>query len=206
MKYIALIGFFLSTLVSFSQNTTELLTRQIVKIEKTTTEKAWLELAKEFEKIAKDAPKDWYAQYYTSYAYIALANASEKDKDAWCDKAETYLNNAFAIEKASSENYVLKAYLLSARIQVNPMMRGASMGKASKKQLDLAQKANPDNPRYYYVRGMGIYNTPAIFGGGKKKAKPYLEKALVKYKEYKASSALSPDWGKTETKKLLSTY
>lgn len=202
---ITIIFLFLFSIL-YSQNTTQALTEQMVKLEQTTTEKAWLELAKQFEKIAEASPKNWYAQYYTSYAYIQLANAANKTKDAWCDKAEIYLNAAFKLDAAHSENYVLKAYLLSARIQVNPMLRGASMGKVSKKQLDMAQKADSNNPRYYYVRGMGIYNTPAIFGGGKKKAKPYLEKALVKYKEYKAVSALSPVWGEMETKKLLSTY
>lgn len=184
----------------------ESLTKSVRKIDRTTTANGWKQLSSDFESIAKKAPDNWYAQYYAAYSLIELAITSGKDIDPTCDRAEKYLEKAEKISNNHSENHVLRAYLLSARIKESPMMRGAKMGKESKKHLEAAMKANPDNPRYYFVRGMGMYYTPVVFGGGKKKAKPLLDKALAKYNSYKSKSDLDPTWGKDKTKALLTEY
>lgn len=164
-------------------------------------------MAGELERVALAHPEDWHAQYYTAYAYVALANQSaKKDIDNLCDRAQEFLDNALKIRPQEAENHVLKAYLLSARMNVNAMFRGASMGRESKVELDKALQLNPNNPRAHYVRAMGIYFTPAAFGGGKKKAKPHLELSLQKYGSFSAQSSLDPSWGLNEVKKLLATY
>jgi len=165
------------------------------------------QLANELERIALAHPQDWHAQYYASLAYIELANLSAKREiDNLCDRADEYLKKAQLIRPNESENYVLKAYLLSARINVNAMFRGASMGRESKEQLDLALRHNPNNPRAHYVRAMGIYYTPAAFGGGKKKAKAHLDASLKAYRENTPANTLDPSWGRNEVEKLLVTY
>lgn len=194
----------LFSLQSLAQN--NLLSQNIALIEKANTAEQWKSLALNFEKTAKAEPNNWYANYYTALAYIEIANASEKNIDELCDKADIYLNKAIQLEKNNAENYILKAYLLSAKIQENPMLRGMKYGKESKKQLDIALKLDSKNPRYYYIRGRGIYNTPSMFGGGTKKAKPYLEKAMEYYKTQKTNSNLAPSWGRKQTRQLLNTY
>lgn len=165
------------------------------------------QMANELERIALAHPQDWHAQYYAALAYIELANqAPKKEIDNLCDRADEYLKKAQLIRPNESENYVLKAYLLSARINVNAMFRGASMGRESKEQLDLALRQNPANPRAHYVRAMGIYYTPAAFGGGKKKAKAHLDASLKAYRENPPATALDPDWGRQEVEKLLRNY
>lgn len=165
------------------------------------------QLANELERIALAHPKDWHTQYYAAYTYIELANHSaKKEIDNLCDRADEFLKKAMLVRPDESENYVLKAYLLSARINVNAMFRGASMGRESKEQLDLALRRNPNNPRAHYVRAMGIYYTPAAFGGGKKKAKAHLDASLTAYRQYPAVSILDPDWGRQALEKLLATY
>lgn len=165
------------------------------------------QIANELERIAMAYPRDWHAQYYTAYTYVELANVSaKKEIDQLCDRADEFLKNAMRIRPDHAENYVLKAYLLSARINVNAMFRGASMGRESKQQLDLALSRDPENPRAHYVRAMGIYFTPAAFGGGKKKAKAHLDHSLKAYKAHPAASPLDPDWGMKAVEELLTTY
>ena len=43
--------------------------------------------------------------------------------------------------------------------------------------LEKAKELNPDNPRIYLQRGISKFYTPKMFGGGKKAAAPYFEKA-----------------------------
>ncbi len=187
----------------FSQN---LLAQNIALIEKASTTESWKNLSSNFEKIAKSENNNWYANYYTALAFVEIANTSGKNIDELCDKAESYLNKATQIDKNNPENYILRAYLLSARIKENPMIRGMKDGKESKRQLEIALKLDSKNPRYNYVLGMGIFNSPSLFGGGSKKAKIYLEKAMEYFKTQKPSSELAPNWGKKYTQQLLNTY
>lgn len=192
------------SIMAWAQNPT--FVNQVAQIDKANTAASWKNLATQFEKTAKAEPSNWYAQYYTALSYIEWANASAKNIDALCDKAEIYLNRATVLEKNNPENYILKAYLLSAKIQENPMLRGMKYGKESKRQLDIAFQLDRRNPRYFYIRGRGIYHTPSLFGGGSKKAKSYLEKAMEFFKTEKSASALAPSWGKKQTQQLLSSY
>lgn len=201
----------LGTIHTTAQSITEisnLLSPHIADINKGVLKTVQLQrMAGELERIALAHPSNWHAQYYTALAYTELANnAPKKDIDNLCDRAQEFLDKAIQIKPQESENHVLKAYLLSARINVNAMFRGASMGKESKTELDTALQLNPNNPRAHYVRAMGIYFTPAAFGGGKKKAKPHLEMSLEKYGSFSAQSSLDPSWGLNEVKKLLATY
>ena len=164
-------------------------------------------LANDFERIALAHPKSWHANYYTAYGYTLLAlKASKDDIDALADRAEEYLDIASAIRPNEAENHILTAYLLSTRINVNPMIRGASMGRESKTHLTAALEQQPDNPRGLYVRGMGIFHTPAVFGGGKNKARPYLDKALESFETTTVMDPLAPRWGQQETEELLKEY
>ena len=197
---------FISLFISFQIFGQNQLSQYVASIEKANSTESWKSLALNFEKIAKAEPKNWYAQYYTALAHLEIANFSGKNIDDYCDKAEIYLNKAIQLEKNNAENYILKAYLLSTRIKENPMLRGMKYGKESKQQLEIALKLDSKNPRYYYIKGMGMYNTPSMFGGGSKKAKPFLEKAFELYKTQKLSSNLAPSWGRKQTQQLLNTY
>ncbi|RQP17017.1 MAG: hypothetical protein EAS52_09995 [Parapedobacter sp.] len=162
------------------------------------------QLANEFERIALADEGSWLAHYYTAYAYVELAYQTKGDQiDTYCDQAEIYLKNAEKLQPAHTEIYALYAYLYGARVNVNPMLRGAKMGTQSEQYINLAIKANPDNPRPYLIRGMGKYYTPKIFGGGKEKAIPFLEEALEKFSSFKPQPPYAPNWGKPLTERLL---
>lgn len=194
--------------VSAQTGTDQLLEEKIIQVQKPNLSLTEAQrLANELERLALARKNDWHAQYYAAYAYVELANLSGKRAiDALCDRAQEFLDQAFKIRPKESENHVLKAYLLSARMNVNPMFRGASMGRESKTELDRALELNPNNPRAHYVRAMGIYFTPAVFGGGKTKAKPHLDTSLRIYRNYPGKTPIDPHWGQKAAEDLLATY
>lgn len=194
--------------VSAQTGTDQLLEEKIIQVQKPNLSLTEAQrLANELERLALARKNDWHAQYYAAYAYVELANLSGKRAiDALCHRAQEFLDQAFKIRPKESENHVLKAYLLSARMNVNPMFRGASMGRESKTELDLALELNPNNPRAHYVRAMGIYFTPAVFGGGKTKAKPHLDTSLRIYRNYPGKTPIDPHWGQKAAEDLLATY
>lgn len=194
--------------VSAQTGTDQLLEEKIIQVQKPNLSLTEAQrLANELERLALARKNDWHAQYYAAYAYVELANLSGKRAiDALCDRAQEFLDQAFKIRPKESENHVLKAYLLSARMNVNPMFRGASMGRDSKTELDRALELNPNNPRAHYVRAMGIYFTPAVFGGGKTKAKPHLDTSLRIYRNYPGKTPIDPHWGQKAAEDLLATY
>ena len=190
----------------FGQGLNELLESKVRSLTIVESEKANSILANEIERIALVEEDDWYANYYAALAYVETAYVSPKKQiDALCDRAEEFLIKAEKIQNNNPENLVLRAYLLSARINVSPMVRGAKLGVESKELLTKALEIDPSNPRALYVRGMGIYYTPAVFGGGKKKAKPYIEKAVAQFKKEK-KEGLEPYWGAREAVKLYEMY
>ena len=192
---------------ALGQSLEELLLPKVAALDTAKSTDTWQQVANEFERIALAHPKSWHANYYAAYSYTLLALMAPKDEiDALADRAAEYLNAATSIRPDDAENHILVAYLLSARINVNPMMRGASMGRESKTHLTAALELEPNNPRGLYVRGMGIFHTPAVFGGGKKKAKPYLDKALEIFGNTSHADPLEPHWGGQETEKLLMEY
>ncbi len=191
----------------YSQTLEQLLVPKIQTLDRTEDADGMQALANDFERIALAHPKSWHAQYYAAYTYTRLAYLSPKGQiDAFGDRADEFLEKAKTIRPEEAENHILAAYLLGARIYVNPMFRGASLGSESKALLSTALEWEPDNPRALYVRGMGIYNTPSAFGGGKKKAKPYLDRALQIFESNEHRDALEPHWGHQETEKLLAKY
>lgn len=201
------ISFSLLTSATRGQSLEALLAPEIAVLDTAKGTDALQQLANNFERIALAHPKNWHANYYTAYTYTLLAFAAPKNEiDAIGDRAQEYLDLAMAIRPHDPENHILAAYLLSARIDVNPMVRGASMGRESKTYLTTALEQDPNNPRGLYVRGMGIFHTPAVFGGGKKKAKPFLDRALEIFDIPNDVAPLDPRWGRRETVQLLEEY
>jgi hypothetical protein len=89
------------------------------------------------------------------------------------------------------------------QMTVDPMTRWQTYGAEAKTALENATKADPNNPRIYYLNGQTLMNTPEAFGGGKAVAKKFFEKSLELYKTFQPASPLHPNWGKEEAEKLL---
>jgi hypothetical protein len=156
--------------------------------------------------IAKKWDNEWVAHYYLAYSKIILSYF-EKDptkKDAYLDDADKEREDAVALlKKENDETYVLAAMSANSRIGVDPMNRWQKYGKIYNDNLQSAKEINPDNPRMYYIQGTNKFFTPKQFGGGKKPALPYFEKAETLFAKDNNTDITKPYWGKYKNKYFM---
>lgn len=155
-----------------------------------------------FERIAEAEKTQWIPYYYAALAQVRIGFVDKNaDKDALATKALELVNKAEAIE-TNADLYTIRNMVATQQMLVDPMSRWQTYGQQAATALQNAIKANPDNPRPYYLQAMSLYNTPAQYGGGKDKAKPLFEKtiALAKAEQVKP---LYPHWGGAEAEKML---
>ena len=184
--------------VAYAQDVEAMLTEKVKLLDKSYNLKELQTLANDFEHLTTVAPTNWLVNYYVAYTNIRLADQSSGGSiDSYCNQAEKYIKIAEKQPDAdASEINGLYAYLYSVKVKVNPMFRGAKYGKLSREYSEKSIKENPENPRPYLIRAIGIYFTPKVFGGGVAKAKPMLNKALEKFKHFTPKTPNHPHWGK----------
>jgi hypothetical protein len=156
-------------------------------------------LANKLVLIAKKYNDKWAPQFYAAYSRIQLSYMEQDatKHDALLDEAETYLSDAVnLLGKGNSETEVLAATIANSRIGVDPRSRWQKYGKQFDEHLDKAKEMNADNPRIYLQRGISKYFTPKMFGGGKKAAMPYFEKAQALFAKESSDDIEKPYWGK----------
>ena len=164
--------------------------------------------ANDFERIGDAVEDEWLPYYYCAYCYVQISYLVKADKkrDIYIDKAVEFNNRADNISTDNSEIYVMKGFILQARMKIDPMTRGMKYNSECITMFKKAIGLNPENPRSYLWYGVNLYNTPSFFGGGKDKAFPLLQKAAIKFDAFKPKSEIHPDWGKAYTNKMLSKY
>lgn len=149
--------------------------------------------------IAKKWNDEWLGHYYNAYSKAQLSYM-EKDgtkRDAYLDEAEKEHDEAVAIlKKENDETYVLAAMIANARLAVQPATRWQKYGSIFSGNLDKAKEINANNPHIYYLMGMSNFFKPKMFGGGKKAAKPYFEKAEGLFASVSLDDITKPYWGK----------
>lgn len=162
--------------------------------------------ANSYERISAMESAEWLPSYYAAYCYV-IANyfiESKEERDQYIDKAESLID--IATKRTSSDNVeviILKAYIIQARSNVNPASRARKTAPIVEEHLRRAFDLDPDNPRYYYMRGENMFYTPKMFGGGKDLAKSLFETALEKYAAFELESDIHPSWGMERTQYLL---
>lgn len=162
-------------------------------------------LAATFERIARAEQSQWLPYYYAAYATIIQSFTQQATdlKDKTLDHAQDLLDAVATLHPDSSECLVLQGMLYVARLQAEPMTRGAEFSGKSNAAFDKAIALNAANPRAYYLKGAVVRNTPDFYGGGKAAAKPILTNAMVKYESFKPAYPMAPNWGKQDCEKEL---
>jgi len=157
-----------------------------------------------FERIAGAEKNQWLPFYYASLANYYVGWMDEKaDKDVIAEKSKDLLIKAQQIDMNNSELFCLEQMIATMQLVKDPMTRWQSYGKVAASALENAKKADPNNPRIYFLQAQSLMNTPEAFGGGKKVAKPIFEKSVELYKSFKPASSLHPNWGQEEAVKQL---
>lgn len=162
-----------------------------------TVENTLVTTANYFERIALMNPDKWLPYYYAAYCYTKISHLNKvaEKRDAWVDKAQIEIDKAYELDPKNSEILVMKGFVLQARMDINPMIRGFKYYKETMEYFDKARELNPDNPRSYLWKGVNLYHTPSIFGGGRDKAYPLIKIAIEKFKANPPNDKLAPDWG-----------
>jgi hypothetical protein len=165
----------------------------------------WMNANHKFDQIAGKFGGDWAANYYAAYAkaYISTKEKDAKRKDQLLDEADKYIEKVNAINPSNDESMVITGYVAFARFLVDPPNRWKKYLPVMNDNLEKAKKANPDNPRIYYLQGVPVFNKPKLFGGGKNKAKPYFEKAKILFAKQGTSAIEKPYWGEKENAEYL---
>lgn len=149
--------------------------------------------------IAKKWDKEWATHFYVSLSK-AMMSYDEQDAtkhDAILDEADKEYDDAVSLlGKNNDETYVLAAMIANSRISVDPMNRWQKYGKIFSDDLESAKQINPSNPRMYYLKAISTMFTPKAFGGGKKNALPYFEKADGFFAKEPGDEITKPYWGK----------
>ena len=158
-----------------------------------------------FERIASANPKEWLPLYYQAFCELMMGIMQTENvkKDEFYDKAETLINQADALQPDHSEIYVMKSFVISMKISIDPQSRGQQLGMKSGMLLGKAIQLDPENPRSYFLKGQGLLYTPSQWGGGKDKAIPVLEMAMSKFSTFKPVNSIMPDWGKDRCRLAL---
>lgn len=165
----------------------------------------FIKIANNFERIALAEKEKWLPYYYSAFLYT-LANYSDTSntrKEIYLDKADGFLGIADSLSPENSEIYTLKGMIAQARMQIDPMNRWMKFGPIAENSFKKAMEIDSLNPRPEYLIGIGLYYTPAQFGGGPIPAKPILEKSLEKYNKFIPENDLVPNWGREMVEDLL---
>lgn len=207
MKQLILMGAMaLATVAAQAQDFKATLSKTFMAFDTTMDQGVRMEQSNKLSLIAKKWNDEWSAHYYAAYSKIFLSYF-EKDaakKDAYLDEADKEKEEAVSIlKKENDETYVLGAMLANARLGVDPMNRWQKYGKIFSDDLQAAKEINPDNPRMYYVQGTSKFFTPKQFGGGKKSALPYFEKAEGLFAKEQGGDITHPYWGKDKNKYFI---
>lgn len=161
--------------------------------------------ASQFQNLSQSETNRWEAAYYMAYCKVMLAYSEKGDKiDALLDEAEPVIVALEKVMPNESEFVVLEAMLNQARIGASPMARGMKYSQIYNQLLDKAIAMNPENPRAYLIKGLGVIHMPSAFGGGVKNAKPLFEKAKMKFASFAAPSSIYPNWGNGLNEAMLS--
>ncbi|MFI5196606.1 MAG: hypothetical protein ACHQD8_05915 [Chitinophagales bacterium] len=200
MKKTILMGALALTTISVqAQDLKPVLEKTFLAFDTTQVQDVKIEQSNKLALIAKKWDKEWVTHYYVAYSKATLSYY-EKDlakKDAYLDEAEKEKEEAVSIlGKENDETYVLGAMIANFRMGVDPMNRWQKYGQLFSANLESAKELNPDNPRMYYLQGTSKYFTPKAYGGGKKPAQPYFEKAEGLFAKETGGDITKPYWGK----------
>ncbi|MCE2996685.1 MAG: hypothetical protein ACK5RG_15090 [Cyclobacteriaceae bacterium] len=157
-----------------------------------------------FQLIANKWNTDWATHYYAAYVKTLMgANETEASKKiAYFDEAEKHLEAAKNNSTANDDVYVLTAMIASMRIGIFPD-QWQKYSEVFAFNMKKAKEIRKENPRIYYLEGMSKFYTPEAYGGGKKSALPYLQKAAEYFALESDTDIRKPSWGKKQNEEMI---
>lgn len=200
MKKVIILSFVLvnTTIAVFSQSEkyTAAMKSSIEQYKVAKTPEDLMAVQAKFERIAATEKNQWLPYYY---AALIKANSGFTNKpelgDKIADEATALLDKADSLNKNNCEVLCVRSMVSYVRLMVSPMARGMKYSMEANNFLSQAMKADSTNPRPVILKANSLAETPEAYGGGCKKAKPFIEKAKALLASFKPASELHPIWG-----------
>lgn len=153
-------------------------------------------IASRFEEIAADHPSGWEASFWASHAITQIPGHEGESAADHFGRAQRYLDEAIARYPDAPDKVVSEFHMLQSLIHSNHGFAAdeedqPALYQASGESQDLAEQANPDNPRAWMFRGFDL-----IRRGEDDAGRIMLTKALGKWDAYPPENELAPNWGK----------
>lgn len=196
---------------SIAQQATKTLTASVAALDKASSIADYQTLANDFKQIAISQKADWLPHYYAAFCNVKIAWFYEDDGEKiepFARLADEQAKQALSLldttnqKGALSELYCIFSMANRVMVFINPATYGRQYGPKASAYLQLALKANPENPRALYLAGWEKYATPKAWGGDKGKAKALLTEAKQKL-DNNTSFSIQPHWGQAEVATLL---
>ena len=209
MKHLLLIAVTFISSFAIAQNEmyTQKMQQNLQLLDSAKTPQDYDQVSASFERVGDAEKTQWLPYYYAAFATVTnsfkLNDVSKSDEFA--DKAQVLIDKADALDNNNAEILCIKSMILSSRIMVDMMTRGAKYGPASSALLHKAMAIDKTNPRPPLLLGQSLLYTPEMWGGGKAKAKPMLQMAVDNFNTFKPATPLNPNWGSQMASTLLAS-
>ena len=147
----------------------------------------------------------WEPHYYIAYAYVMMsfAEADLGKKDQYLDLAQKAQDKGLDIAPEESELVTMQGFIHTARLNVDPMTRGAEYAGMTIQTLRGALAMNEGHPRALLLLGQMLYGTAEFMGESTDRACELIGKSLEKLKTETLSNPLAPSWGKSQAENAL---
>ena len=182
-----------------AQTLEEKLTALFLEFDTTQVFSAKMAASSKLELLANMESENYAVNYYAAYSKAMISyREKEIDKDTrdmFLDVADSFLEKVKQLQPKNEETFILSALLANARLVVDGGSRWKKQGDIFNANMDAAIAINPNNPRIYHLKGVALYFTPKMFGGGAKNALEYLEKAKTMFVNQVNGNILLPYWG-----------
>lgn len=162
-------------------------------------EKEMVKARGQFERILQLKKNTWLVNYYLALCDYNIATTGMQSKDN--EKVKKYTQSGIELIDKSilerdnfADSYVLKMSLNYNRFQYEMDKMQSIIADVTDAE-ETAKKLDPTNPRFYLVKGIATFYTPAAFGGGVDKAQPMIEKSVELFNLIKNTDETLPDWG-----------
>jgi len=204
-KIILTLAIVATGLLSFSATNYETSMKEVLKSYRTDEAKNFSNYAAKMEKIAKKFSNEAEAYSWAAFfnTIVGFNESDAKKKDEVLKKAEKQIDKAIELDANNDEFYVIKAMVFQGQLLVDPQNRGMEYSAKAERMISKALELNPNNARAYYLRAQNVYNRPAQYGGGAKKALPIIKTAKKLIDKQNVTNELAPAWGKEEIESLL---
>jgi tetratricopeptide (TPR) repeat protein len=155
---------------------------------------------------AAGSPADGWVEYHAAHlAYLRMMRhlyrpvADENDEDFDRDVASAVVHAQAALASGvdESESAALLAAIQGQRISAEPFL-GMTLGSESDDLIERALAAKAENPRAWFVRGLSLHFTPALFGGDDDKALDSFLRAIERFEKAETPPPPRPSWGHAE--------